>query len=70
MSRARGITAMLAAGGPPRCPQCGSRLGFSTDRLGRTTEACGCGYGAYVALRATEPIAHPTKGPTGAAAAS
>ena len=70
MSRSRGITAMLAAGGPPRCPQCGSRLGFSTDRLGRTTEACACGYGAYVALRATDPVPHPAKNANGASAAS
>jgi hypothetical protein len=42
---------MMTAGGPPRCPQCGQRLGFGTDRLGRTTESCMCGYRGYVALR-------------------
>jgi hypothetical protein len=48
---------MMTAGGPPRCPQCGQRLGFGTDRLGRTTESCLCGYRGYVALREGEVAA-------------
>ena len=63
MSRALARAGMMTAGGPPRCPQCGQRLGFGTDRLGRTTETCPCGYRGYVALREVEaPIAVPLIG--------
>ena len=60
MSRALARAGMMTAGGPPRCPECGLRLGFGTDRLGRTTESCVCGYRGYVALRETaSPAALP-----------
>ena len=51
---------MVNPGGPPRCPLCEGRLGFGTDRLGRTTESCLCGYLGYVALRDAE---HPLPPP-------
>ncbi len=35
----------------PRCPACRLALKFGTDRNGRTTESCGCGYGAYLQTR-------------------
>src|SRR5207253_4836436 len=55
VNRALARTGLVKDGGPPRCPQCAQRLAFGTDRLGRTTESCGCGYRAYVQVRATEP---------------
>jgi hypothetical protein len=42
---------MITDGGPPRCQGCNLRLRFDTDRDGRTTESCGCGYRAYVETR-------------------
>ncbi len=42
---------MVSDGGPPRCRGCGQRLQFGTDRNGRTTESCVCGYYAYVKMR-------------------
>src|SRR3989454_12013446 len=45
-----------------RSPQCAQRLAFGTDRLGRTTEACGCGYRAYVQVRESEPASSATSG--------
>src|SRR2546422_11385251 len=55
VNRALARTGLVKDGGPPRCPQCAQRLAFGSDRLGRTTESCGCGYRAYVQVRATEP---------------
>jgi len=55
VNRALARTSLVKDGGPPRCPQCAQRLAFGTDRLGRTTESCGCGYRAYVQVRGTEP---------------
>lgn len=34
-----------------RCPACGDYLEFKTDRAGRMTEECACGYRAYVERR-------------------
>src|SRR5207247_477139 len=48
-------TGLVKDGGAPRCAQCAQRLAFGTDRLGRTTEACRCGYRAYVQVRESEP---------------
>jgi len=45
VNRALARTGLVKDGGPPRCPQCAQRLAFGTDRLGRTTESCGCGTG-------------------------
>ena len=59
MNRALARTGLVTDGGPPRCPQCAGRLAFGTDRLGRTTESCGCGYRAYVQVRGTEPANLP-----------
>lgn len=42
---------MVPDGGPPRCRGCGLRLQFGTDRDGRATESCVCGYYAYVKTR-------------------
>ncbi len=42
---------MVADGGPPRCRGCDAPLRFDTDRNGRTTESCGCGYRGYTATR-------------------
>src|SRR3989454_12800653 len=54
VNRALARTGLVKDGGPPRCPQCAGRLAFGTDRLGRTTESCRCGYGAYVQVRESE----------------
>lgn len=42
---------MVADGGAPHCTTCGEPLHFGSDRNGRTTEACACGYRAYVETR-------------------
>lgn len=42
---------LLAGSAPQDCPACGGRLEFGTDRLGRTTEFCACGYDALVRKR-------------------
>jgi len=42
---------MVTDGGAPRCPVCHLALKFGTDRNGRTTESCGCGYGGYLQTR-------------------
>jgi hypothetical protein len=42
---------LVAGSAPQDCPACGGRLEFGTDRLGRTTEFCGCGYDALVRKR-------------------
>ena len=34
-----------------RCPACGAYMEFKTDRAGRATEVCACGYRAYVERR-------------------
>lgn len=39
---------LVAGSAPQDCPACGGRLEFGTDRLGRTTEYCACGYDALV----------------------
>src|SRR2546425_1796506 len=57
VNRALARTGLVKDGGPPRCPQCTRRLAFGTDRLGRTTESCGCGYRAYVQVRESERAA-------------
>jgi hypothetical protein len=52
VNRAAAKSPLVADGGPPRCPACGSRhLGFRTDRLGRAMEQCDCGYKGYVQRR-------------------
>lgn len=51
MTRPRSALAgaiLVADGGPPFCQDCGQRLHFGTDRTGRTTESCDCGYRAFV----------------------
>jgi hypothetical protein len=35
---------LVMDGGPPICRACGARLRFGSDRSGRTTESCDCGY--------------------------
>ena len=45
---------LVLGSGPLECPDCGDRLTFGADRLGRTTESCGCGYYALVRMRAGE----------------
>lgn len=50
-NRELGRTGMVSDGGAPRCPACGLRLRFGTDRQGRATETCTCGYHAYVQTR-------------------
>ena len=54
MNRKLARTGFVKDGGPPRCPECAQRLAFGTDRLGRTTESCGCGHRAYVQVREGE----------------
>lgn len=56
MNRSRvalGQAGFVPDGGRPGCPVCGQRLVFGTDGQGRATEACGCGYRAYVVVRPT-----------------
>lgn len=53
---------LVAGSAPQDCPACGGRLEFGTDRLGRTTEFCGCGYDALVRKRDV-----PGGGPSAAA---
>lgn len=51
MNRSRaelGRAGLVTDGGPPFCLDCGQRLHFGTDRTGRTTESCDCGYRAFV----------------------
>jgi hypothetical protein len=48
-------------GGAPRCPACARLLQFGTDRAGRTTESCPCGYEAYVRRRGGEIAAAPAR---------
>lgn len=42
---------MAPDAGAPRCPDCHQPLRFGTDRNGRTTESCLCGYHAYLETR-------------------
>jgi hypothetical protein len=54
MSRSRVELAragMMMDGGPPFCRECGARLHFGSDRSGRTTESCDCGYRGLVATQ-------------------
>ena len=55
---------MLADRGSPRCPTCNTILRFGTDRHGRTTETCTCGYFAYMQRREmlTDAPASPRAG--------
>lgn len=50
---------LVLGSGPLECPGCGDRLVFGADRLGRTTESCGCGYYALVRMRVGETGAEP-----------
>ena len=50
---------LVAGSGPQDCPACGGRLEFGTDRLGRTTEYCACGYNALVQMRAGQGDGEP-----------
>ena len=45
---------MVVADAAPGCPDCGRRLGFGSDREGRTVEACECGFRRFVARRSGE----------------
>ncbi len=45
---------MVTDRGAPRCCSCGAPLRFGTDRQGRTTETCACGYRGYVQTRGGE----------------
>ena len=42
---------MVTDGGAPRCRGCQRPLQFGTDRQGRTTESCSCGYQGYLETR-------------------
>jgi len=42
---------MVMDGGAPRCLGCDQPLHFGTDRQGRTTESCACGYQGYLKTR-------------------
>jgi len=61
-----GRAGMVTDGGPPRCEGCDQPLQFGTDRQGRTTESCACGYRGYLKTRAgqvaTRPDARPLSG--------
>jgi len=46
-----GRAGMVTDGGAPRCRGCNQPLQFGTDRQGRTTESCACGYRGYVETR-------------------
>jgi hypothetical protein len=52
--RELGRAGMLSDGGAPRCPSCRQPLHFGTDRDGRATETCACGYRGYVGTRGGE----------------
>ncbi len=45
---------MVTDGGAPRCRICAEPLRFGTDRQGRTTEACTCGYRGFLQTRGGE----------------
>jgi len=47
----RGRAGMVTDGGAPRCGQCNEPLHFGSDRQGRTTESCACGYRGYLKTR-------------------
>jgi DNA-directed RNA polymerase subunit RPC12/RpoP len=54
MNRSRAAlarTGLQSDGGRPSCPTCGRLLQFGTDRQGRTTESCQCGYRGFVRKR-------------------
>ncbi len=58
MNRSRAAlarTGLQSDGGRPSCPVCGRLLQFGTDRQGRTTESCDCGYRGFVRKRLTDP---------------
>jgi hypothetical protein len=59
VNRAASRSPLVADGGPPRCPACGSQLLFRTDRQGRALEQCDCGYRAYVIRRDGKPLEPP-----------
>src|SRR2546426_92593 len=42
---------MVTDGGAPHCRGCRQPLQFGTDRQGRTTESCACGYRGFVQTR-------------------
>ena len=54
---------MVVADAAPGCPQCGGRLGFGSDRNGRTVEACECGFEGYVTRRSGEVTEAAAAGP-------
>jgi len=58
---------MVIDGGAPRCGDCGQPLQFGTDRQGRTTESCACGYRGFLKTRASPASAATTlpPGPAG-----
>ncbi len=54
MNRSRlklGRAGMVVDGGAPHCGGCHQPLQFGTDREGRTTESCACGYRGYLQTR-------------------
>jgi len=60
MNRSAAQLQLVGDGGPPRCPACGIRLYFGSDRQGQTYAQCDCGYRAYVERRTgkrEEPVA-------------
>ena len=50
---------MAMDAGAPRCCVCGNPLRFDTDREGRTTEVCVCGYRGYLETRIGEVEERP-----------
>ena len=49
---------MVTDGGAPWCPECRRPLQFGSDRQGRATESCACGYHGYVGTRPGQVAAH------------
>jgi len=62
----QGRAGMVTDGGAPRCLGCNQPLQFGTDRQGRTTESCACGYRGYLRTRPGQVAVRPdaTKSPT------
>ncbi len=56
---------MVMDGGAPHCGGCHQPLQFGTDRQGRTTESCDCGYRGFLKTRPGQ-VNMPPDAPAGA----